>query len=123
METLFMTITWQVVVLLGLFLTFVFAVLWLYRPRKNKEKAKESNPNNGGTDSKEERIAKLQDMLYKHLQTRIYIEKIDEGGHKYIEYNAAHDDKYIDTLEKAINELKAKEKNESKETQGNASQV
>lgn len=35
-----MIITWQVVVLLGLIFTFVFAVLWLYRPVENKEKAK-----------------------------------------------------------------------------------
>lgn len=120
METLFMAITWQVVVSLGMILAFAFAVLWLYRPGKNKEKTKESTPNKGCNASKEERIGRLQDMLYKHLQSRIYIEKIDEGGHKYKEYNEANDNKYIDILNNAINELKGI-KNDSKETQDNAS--
>ena len=123
METLFMAITWQFVVLLGMILAFAFAVLWLYRPEKNKKKVKESNSDNGSTDSKEERIGKLQDMLYKHLQTRIYLEKIDERGNKYKEYNEANDLLYIKTLTSAINELKAKVNYEAKETQGNASSV
>lgn len=123
METLFMKISWQFVVSLGMFLAFVFAVLWLYKPGRNKEKTNESTTNSGSADSKEERIGKLQDMLYKHLQTRIYIEKIDEGGHKYKEYNETNDQEYIDVLKKAIKELKPEIKDESKETQGNASQV
>lgn len=108
METFFMAITWQFVVSLGMILAFAFAVLWLYRPEKNKKKVKESNSDNGSTDSKEERIGKLQDMLYKHLQTRIYLEKIDERGNKYKEYNEANDLLYIKTLTSAINELKVK---------------
>jgi len=36
------------------------------------------------------------------------LEKIDEGGNKYKEYNEANDQLYIDTLTSAINELKAK---------------
>lgn len=118
-----MAITWQVVVSLGMILAFAFAVLWLYRPEKNKKKVKESNSDNGSTDSKKERIGKLQDMLYKHLQTRIYLEKIDERGNKYKEYNEANDQLYIDTLTSAINELKAKVNYETKKTQGNASSV
>ena len=123
METLFMAITWQVVVSLGMILAFAFAVLWLYRPEKNKKKVKESTSDNGSTDSKKERIGKLQDMLYKHLQTRIYLEKIDERGNKYKEYNEANDKLYIDTLTSAINELKAKVNYEAKDNQGNSSSV
>lgn len=108
MGNLFVAITWQVVVSLGIILAFVFAVLWLYRSEKNREKVKENTPNNVSTVSKEEKIGKLQDMLYKHLQTRIYLEKIDERGNKYKEYNEANDQLYIDTLTSAINELKAK---------------
>ena len=123
METFFMAITWQVVVSLGMILAFAFAVLWLYRPEKNKKKVKESTSDNGSTDSKKERIGKLQDMLYKHLQTRIYLEKIDERGNKYKEYNEANDKLYIDTLTSAINELKAKVNYEAKDNQGNSSSV
>lgn len=118
METFFMTITWQVVVSLGIVLAFVFAVLWLYRPKGNLEQ--ESKPVCRAINSKEKQLGELQDMLYKHLQTRIYIEKIDEGGHKYKEYNEANDNKYIEILTNTINELKGI-KNDSKETQSNAS--
>ena len=106
METFFMAITWQVVVSLGMILAFAFAVLWLYKPKSKKEY--ESKPENQLTDSKEKQLGKLQDMLCKHLQTRIYLEKIDEGGNKYKEYNEANDLLYIKTLTSAINELKVK---------------
>lgn len=104
METFFMTITWQVVVAFGMFLAFVFAVLWLYRPKGNKKQ--ENNSDNKATKNKEKQLGELQDMLYKHLLTRVYLEKVDKEGHKYKEYNEANDNKYIDTLEKAIKELK-----------------
>lgn len=106
METFFMTITWQVVVSLGIVLAFVFALLWLYRPKENLKQ--ESKPVCRTTNSKEKQLGELQDILYKHLQTRIYLEKIDEGGNKYKEYNEANDQLYIDTLTSAINELKVK---------------
>ena len=121
METFFMTVTWQFVVAFGMFLAFVFAVLWLYRPKGNKKQ--ENNPDNKATKSKEKQLGELQDLLYKHLQARVYIEQVDKEGHKYKEYNEANDIKYINTLETAINELKAKVKNDSKETQNNASQI
>ncbi len=116
-----MTITWQVVVALGMILAFLFAVLWLYRPKENKEQ--ESKSDNKAVESNEKQLGGLQDLLYKHLQARVYIEKVDKDGHKYKEYNEANDEKYISALENAINELKAKVKNDSKETQSNASKV
>lgn len=122
METFFMSVTWQVVVALGLILAFVFAVLWLYRPKGNKEQKNE--PDNKAVDNnKEKQLGELQDLLYKHLQARVYIENVDKDGHKYKEYNQANDEKYINALENAINELKAKVTNDSKETQGNASKI
>ena len=45
-------------------------------------------------------------MLYKHLQTRVYIEKVDKDGHKYKEYNKNNDQEYIDALKDGIKELK-----------------
>lgn len=104
MGNFFMTITWQFVVAFGMFLSFVFAVLWLYRPKGNKKQ--ENNPDNKATKSKEKQLGELQDMLYKHLQTRVYIEKVDKDGHKYKEYNKNNDQEYIDALKDGIKELK-----------------
>lgn len=105
-ESVVSSLSWPIVVALGLFLAF--ALLWLYKPKSKKEQ--ESKSDNQATDSKEERIGKLQDMLYKHLQARVYIEKVDKDGHKYKEYNEANDEKYIKALENAINELKSNNK-------------
>ena len=112
METFFMTITWQVVVAFGMFLAFVFAVLWLYRPKGNKKQ--ENNPDDKATKNKEKQLGELQDMLYKHLLTRVYLEKVDKEGHKYKEYNEKNDQEYIDALKTAIEELKPEKKDESK---------
>lgn len=118
-ESVLSSLAWPFVVALGLLLAF--ALLWLYKPKSKKEQ--ESKPDDQVTDSKEERIGKMQDMLYKHLQSRVYIEKVDKDGHKYKEYNQANDEKYINALENAINELKTKVTNDSKETQDSASQI
>jgi len=101
-ESVVSNLAWPVVVALGLILAFV--LLWLYKPKSKKEK--ENNLDNNVTDSKEKQLGALQDLLYKHLQTRVYIEKIDEGGHKYKEYNEANDKEYTEFLKSAINELK-----------------
>lgn len=101
-ESVLSSLAWPIVVALGLLLAF--ALLWLYKPKSQKEQ--NSEPDNQVDDSKEERIGKLQDMLYKHLLTRVYIEKVDKEGHKYKEYNGGNDNKYIHTLEEAIKELK-----------------
>lgn len=120
METFFMPITWQGVVSLGMNFAFVFAVLWLYRPKGNKEQ--KNKPDNKAVDNnKEKQLGELRDLLYKHLQARVYIEKIDKDGHKYKEYNGDNDNKFIEIITEAINELKAEVKNEAKETQGDAS--
>ena len=105
----------------SLILAFTFAVIWLYRSKETKKQ--ESNSDNNVTDNKEKQLGELQDLLYKHLQARVYIEKVDEDGHKYKEYNQANDEKYINALENAINELKTKVTNDSKETQDSASQI
>lgn len=105
-ESIISSLAWQCVVVIGLIFVFTFAMCWLY---KSKSPIKQdSKPENQLTDSKEKQLGKLQDMLCKHLQTRIYLEKIDEGGNKYKEYNEANDKLYIDTLTSAINELKVK---------------
>lgn len=121
MDTFLMEITWQVVVALGMILAFVFAILWLYKPKENKEQ--KSKPDNKAVDSKEKQLGELQDLLYKHLLTRVYLEKVDEGGNKYKEYNETNDKEYIEALKDAIKELKPEKKDESKETQGDASQI
>ena len=122
METFFMPITWQGVVSLGMNFAFVFAVLWLYRPKGNKEQ--KNKPDNKAVDNnKEKQLGELRDLLYKHLQARVYIEKVDKDGHKYKEYNEKNDQDYIDALKTAIKELKPEKKDEPKETQGNASSI
>lgn len=118
-ETITSNLVWPTVVAIGLFLAFVFALCWLYRPKENKKQ--KNNPNNQATNSKDKQLGELQDLLYKHLQTRVYLDKVDGGGKKYKEYNEANDKEYIQALKDAINELKAKVKNETKETQDNAS--
>ena len=105
MGNFLMTITWQFVVAFGLILSFIFAICWLYRPKVTKVQSSASD--NKVVDNKEKQLGELQNLLYKHLQTRVYIEKVDKEGHKYKEYNETNDEKYINTLENAINELKA----------------
>ena len=118
-ESVLSSLAWPFVVALGLLLAF--ALLWIYKPKSKKEQ--ESKTDNQVADSKGEQIGKLKDMLYKHLQARVYIEKVDKDGHKYKEYNEKNDQDYIDTLKTAIKELKPEKKDEPKETQGNASSI
>ena len=107
-ESVISILAWPVVVAFGLFLAFVFASLWLYISKGNKKQ--ENNSANNVTDSKEKQLGELQNLLYKHLQTRVYIEKVDKEGHKYKEYNGDNDNKYIEILTNAINELKEQKK-------------
>lgn len=118
-ESVLTSLAWPFVVALGLLLAF--ALLWIYKPKSKK--GQESKTDNQVADSKGEQIGKLKDMLYKHLQARVYIEKVDKDGHKYKEYNEKNDQDYIDALKTAIKELKPEKKDEPKETQGNASSI
>lgn len=120
-ESIISSLAWPTVVVIGLILAFTFAMCWLYKSKRPINQ--DNNSENQVTDSKEKQLGKLQDLLYKHLLTRVYLEKVDEGGNKYKEYNEDNDNLYIETLKKAIDELKGKLSHGSKETKVDATQV
>lgn len=112
-------ISWQEVFALALIFIIVFSFVWLLNRHKTQILIEgKGNQTKNESNSKEQQIAKLQDMLYKHLLTRIYIDKIDEGGNKFKEYNETNDKKYIETLTNAINELKGVNNDAKKSTEG-----
>ena len=66
--------------------------------KKENEESKEAKKN-------EEQLAKLKDRLYNQLQSRVYIEKLDESGCKIKEYSKDNDDEYIERLSGDIKKI------------------
>ena len=107
-------ISWQETVVTGLLIVaFVVLILvaskWLEKGWNDGKKA----GNNGGQCDLDKQISHLQDLYFKHLQTMVYIDKIDDGGNKIKEYNAENAKTYQEALEKTITELKS-QKNDTK---------
>ncbi len=108
-ETGFTGISWQEVVALAIILLFIISILWLLFKYQiiTKKKTVIGNADKEN-NNKEKELAKLKDMLYKHLQTRVYIDKCDTAGHKIKEYSNDNDKEYIKQLRDDITELATK---------------
>lgn len=101
-------ISWQEVVALAIILFSAAIILWLlckYQLIPRKKTDKKENEESKEAKKKEEQLAKLKDRLYNQLQSRVYIEKLDDSGCKIKEYSEINDVEYIKRLENDIKEL------------------
>lgn len=101
-------ISWQEVVALAIILLFAVVIIWLlckYQIIPKKKVENKENDENKEVKKKEEQLAKLKDRLYSQLQSRVYLEKLDDSGCKIKEYSEINDADYIKRLENDIKEL------------------